>query len=138
MNHDELLKEFGENQGIRDLHLDIQRCCQLKVGNESLILINEIDEENLLINGIIGHMTSEAVERSALTLLSMNMLFAHIDGPYITWDPKQQILLISAPLSTQESNALIVQEQIGYVLQNVAHVKSSLLEKDIEISFVEF
>lgn len=137
MINDELLQQFGESIGIRNLSLDIQRSCQLNIDNNFLILVNEIDNENLLLNGIIGSIPQTEVERSAVTLLSMNMLFANIDGPYISWEPKNNFLLISKPVATAETDALAFQEQISHLLQNIHHIKDTLREAGIDITFNE-
>lgn len=132
MNNNELLKNFGNDIGIKNLRLDTQRSCQLNIENKYLILINEIDDENLLLNGIIGNFSPETIEKSATTLLSMNMLFANIDGPYVTWEPTNQILLISKPLHTPEADVITVHEQIKHLLQNIHHIKETLTQEGIE------
>ncbi|MGL5968962.1 MAG: CesT family type III secretion system chaperone [Kluyvera sp.] len=138
MDNNELLKNFGNDIGVKNLRLDSQRSCQLNIDNKYLVLINEIDDENLLLNGVIGNLSAEAVEKSATVLLSMNMLFANIDGPYVTWEPKHQILLISKPLNTPETDVIAVHEQIKHLLQNVHHIKESLFQEGIEFTPAEF
>jgi len=137
MRNDELLQQFGESLGIHNLHLDIQRSCQLKIDDQFLVMITEIDEENLLINGIIGKLPTEVVESSAPTLLSINMLFAHIDGPYIAWEPQQDTLLLSKPVFTPEIDIYAFQEEINHIIQNVHHISETLHEKDIIVQEIE-
>ncbi|EOZ9391072.1 CesT family type III secretion system chaperone [Enterobacter cancerogenus] len=138
MDNNELLKNFGNDIGIKNLRLDSQRSCQLNIENKYLVLINEIDDENLLLNGVIGNLSASAIEQSATALLSMNMLFANIDGPYVTWEPNHQILLISKPLNTPESDVITLHEQIKHLLQNVHHIKETLNQEGIEFTPAEF
>ncbi|MCT4700500.1 CesT family type III secretion system chaperone [Enterobacteriaceae bacterium H20N1] len=133
MTNEELLLLFGEYVGIRHLRFDISRSCQLQIGSDFLVMINEISEERLLLNAVVGKITPQGAEQSALTILSMNMLFAHVEGPYVTFDPHQNILMLSRPLETIGLDAMAMEESIRYLLQNVEHIRGALEEKEVAL-----
>jgi len=133
MTNQELLKNFGEYIGIRDLKLNQQGCCQLIIDESKAIIINEITETQLLFSAIVGKLTEKEAEAHALELLSMNMLLAHVDGPYLSWEPQQKMLLVSLPVDSSEIDVIALEENISYLLQNVEHIYQSIREKEIDI-----
>lgn len=137
MRNDELLLRLGELLGIRNLHLDIQRSCQVWLYERCLVMLTEIDEENLLINGVIGTISAETMESSASTLLSINMDFAYVDGPYVALEPQQGTLLLSKSVFTPDTDVYTFHEQVERIVQNVRHVSEVLHEKNIFIRDVE-
>ncbi|CAI1011910.1 CesT family type III secretion system chaperone [Serratia quinivorans] len=135
MTNDELLHQFGQHVGIKNLRFDAQRSCQLNIDNQDIVIFNEINSENIMLNCIVGHIPPQQAETSALILLSTNMMFASVNGPYVTWEPQNQILLLSLPLQSTLLDITGIEEQISLMLKNVAHLRSSLTEKVPSITF---
>lgn len=131
MTNEELLIQFGNHVGIRNLKLNEQGNCQLIIDTNQCIIINEINSSRILVSGLIGQLTDKQAETHALDLLSMNMLLAHADGPYLCWEPMQKILLISLPIESSEIDVLALEESVRYLLQDVQHISQTLREKDI-------
>lgn len=134
MTNEDLLKQFGEYMGIRHLRLDINRSCQLRIADDFVLIINEIDEQNLLLSSVVGQITQENAEQSALILLSMSTLFAHVEGPYMTWEPEKRLLMLARPLQSVGLDAGALEDTINYLMQNTGHVRTALQEKGVALS----
>ncbi|HEY3591028.1 MAG TPA: CesT family type III secretion system chaperone [Buttiauxella sp.] len=134
MTNQELLIQFGNHVGIRNLKLDQQGSCQLKINDSRNIIINEVSETTLLICGIIGTLTDGQATAAALELLSMNLLLARVNGPYLCWQPQQKTLLICLRVDSGEMDAIALGENLSYLLQDVEQICHALKDKQI---FVE-
>ncbi|KML17763.1 hypothetical protein VL10_23970 [Leclercia adecarboxylata] len=133
MSTEELLKQFGEHIGIRHLRLEVNRSCQLRFGDDLWVIINEVNAERLLLNAVVGRIPPQTADQLAFTLLNMNMLFAHVEGPYVTCEPERNIIMLSRALEIAGLDVLAIEENISYLLQNVEHIRVILQEKGISL-----
>lgn len=135
MRSDKILKEFGNHIGVRNMIFDHQRSCSLMINKDNVIIINDIQDTSIMISCIIGPVSKQQISdsKTAMELLSMNMLFAAENGPYVGYEPNSSALVLSVTNNHEEMSPLIMESQISYLLQNKQHVTSTLAERGINL-----
>jgi len=130
MKSDKVLKDFGEHIGIRNMIFDHKRSCSIVVANDNIIVINDVQDTALMINCIVGPVDKKNIADSKTTmkLLSMNMLFAAENGPYVGFEPTQNTVVLSVTTNLEEATPLVMESQISYLLKNKWLVRASLEE----------
>jgi hypothetical protein len=133
MNSDRILKAFGNHVGVKNMVFDYQRTCSLVVDKKDVIIINDIEERSIMISCILGRLDKESLSDSKIVmeLLSVNMMFAADNGPYVGYEPRENSVVLSVANLQEEMTPLMVSSQITYLLKNKRHVKKKLAERDI-------
>lgn len=133
MKNDEVLKEFGNHIGVKNMSFDIQGSCSLLIGKENVIIINNIQDTSLMLSCIVGAISQTQINDSAtaLELLSVNMLFASQNGPYVGYEPKNQALILSITNHQEEMTPVIFESQINYLIRCKEQVNKTLEERGI-------
>jgi len=135
MKSDKILRDFGNHIGVKNMSFDHKRTCSLMVDKENIIIINDIDDKSIMLSCIIGPLQQACLSdsKTAMELLSMNMLFAAENGPYVGYEPQGKSLILSIANEQQEMTPQTMESQISYLLQNKSHIRNVLAERDIVI-----
>lgn len=106
------------------------------VDNDNLIIINDLDDQAIMISCLIGPMAPQDLTDSkmAMELLSMNMLFAAKNGPYVGYEPQGKSLMLSVSNPQEEMTPQVLESQIAYLLKNKQQVKDVLAEREITLA----
>lgn len=133
MKNNEVLKEFGNYIGVKNMSFDIHGSCSLLIGKENVIIINNIQDTSLMLSCVVGPISQTHIDDSAtaLELLSVNMLFASQNGPYVGYEPKNQALMLSVTNHQEEMTPVIFESQINYLIRSKEQVKKTLEERGI-------
>lgn len=133
MKNNEVLREFGNHIGVKNMSFDIKGSCSLMIGKESVIIINNIQDTSLMLSCIVGAISQEQIKDSttALKLLSLNMLFASQNGPYVGYEPNNKALMISVTHHREEMTPLVFESQINHLIRNKEKVKTVLEERGV-------
>jgi hypothetical protein len=135
MNNKELLRNFGEHIGIRNMTFGYQKSCSLNINDSHLINIIDINDSALLVSVVLGNIDAPQFQSSEVTLelLSMNMLFASVNGPVVSYEPVNKSVLLSRAIDSAELSPVVLEEQIKYLVENCEHVRSTLAERNVQL-----
>ncbi|MEA1063773.1 CesT family type III secretion system chaperone [Apirhabdus apintestini] len=131
MTNDEIISQLGDIAGIKHLAFDLQRVCNLTINSDYHITLAELDEDNLIVHGVICQLAPEVAANASLTLLSANMMFATVNGPYVSWSAENTALYLTLPLQRETLDAHALYEQIHYLIQNIEHLRETLHQQSI-------
>lgn len=136
MKSDQLLKDFGNYIGVRNMLFDSKRTCSLMVDKDSLIIINDLDDKAIMLSCIVGTLLPQTLvdSKTAMELLSVNMLFAAENGPYVGYEPQGKALVLSVANPQEEMTPQAIESQIAYLLKNKQQVRQTLEERDIALA----
>ncbi|MEW9809645.1 MAG: CesT family type III secretion system chaperone [Candidatus Symbiodolus clandestinus] len=129
-----LLEDLSQAIGIKELAFDEQRMCSFIIDEQFRVTLLASGEESLLIYGILGHYPEPEPENFALELLTANLLFSEVNGPYVSYEPISRTLLLAINLPLDELDVEALEAQIEYMVQNLEHMIKTLAERNITLT----
>lgn len=127
-----LLSDLSQSIGIKDLAFDEQRMCSFIIDDHYRVTLLASSDDALLIYGILGSYPDP--DNFALELLTTNLLFAEVNGPYVSFEPISRTLLLAISLPLDELDVAALEAQIEYMVQNQEHITKTLAERNITLT----
>lgn len=129
-----LLSDLSQSIGIKDLAFDEQRMCSFIIDDHYRVTLLASSDDSLLIYGILGSYPDPDPDNFALELLTTNLLFAEVNGPYVSFEPISRTLLLAISLPLDELDVAALEAQIEYMVQNQEHITKTLAERNITLT----